>query len=607
MQLPQLNVKNSSINILNTFMGYNHNSRIADGEFYDMKNLTTDYFPMMAVRPKRAIIEQLVNPMGMFGCDKVVFVDDNKLYYDQGYVCDLKKECAGKERRFAMIGAYLCVFPDKLIYNTYDQTVDYMENEITTTTAPTFSLCKLDGTVFDETNTYTGNTAPDTEKYKYWIDTSQDTVVIKMWSNNTSEWTSVATTYVKVSSPGIGKGFKQYDAVTFSGVDKTSAIYNDYNFNQSNILYSCDDDNVVIVGFINKVFTNSGNITLKREVPDMDFVAEMDNRVWGCSSEKHEIYACKQGDPKNWNCFMGLVSDSYAATIGTDGDFTGCINYMGTIYFFKNAGVHYLFGSKPSDFQINWKTLRGVQKGSEKSLVVLNEYLYYKSRDGICVFDGSSPESISDAFGKEIYYDATGGAFRDKYYVCMRNTEYEYSMFVYDSKKSIWIKEDNTKAKGFARTDGALYLINENNVLQVINYEKIYTKLFPMITGVHEKYWYPGEDIYPGNIIEGKLEDTIEWSAETGLIGLESPFAKYIKNFKMRLYIDTHAYVKVEVSYDSSGAWEELMKYYSTRPRSIELPLKVRRCDHMQLRLSGKGNVRIYSIAKEYEEGSGKQ
>ncbi|MFR6508682.1 MAG: hypothetical protein ACLUPF_04605 [Dorea sp.] len=96
MQLPQLNVKNSSINILNTFMGYNHNSRIADGEFYDMKNLTTDYFPMMAVRPKRAIIEQLANPMGMFGCDKVVFVDDNKLYYDQGYVCDLKKECAGK-------------------------------------------------------------------------------------------------------------------------------------------------------------------------------------------------------------------------------------------------------------------------------------------------------------------------------------------------------------------------------------------------------------------------------------------------------------------------------------------------------------------------------
>ena len=238
---------------------------------------------------------------------------------------------------------------------------------------------------------------------------------------------------------------------------------------------------------------------------------------------------------------------------------------------------------------------------------MLNEYLYYKSRDGICVFDGSSPESISDAFGKEIYYDATGGAFRDKYYVCMRNTEYEYSMFVYDSKKSIWMKEDNTNAKGFARTDGALYLINESNVLQVINYEKIYTKLFPMITGVHEKYWYPGEDIYPGNIMEGKLENTIEWSAETGLIGLESPFAKYIKNFKIRLYIDTHAYLKVEVSYDSSGAWEELMKYYSTRPRSLELPLKVRRCDHMQLRLSGKGDVRIYSIAKEYEEGSGKQ
>ena len=39
MQLPQLKVKSSSINVLNTFMGYNHNARISDGEFYDMKNL----------------------------------------------------------------------------------------------------------------------------------------------------------------------------------------------------------------------------------------------------------------------------------------------------------------------------------------------------------------------------------------------------------------------------------------------------------------------------------------------------------------------------------------------------------------------------------------
>lgn len=38
---------------IDTFLGYNHNLRIADGEFYDMKNLTGDHYPVLTPRKAR--------------------------------------------------------------------------------------------------------------------------------------------------------------------------------------------------------------------------------------------------------------------------------------------------------------------------------------------------------------------------------------------------------------------------------------------------------------------------------------------------------------------------------------------------------------------------
>lgn len=604
MQLPNLNTGKTSVSMLNTFLGYNNNLRIADGEFCDMQNMTTDYFPVLAPRAKRGIITTLTNPQGIFGGKYLTYADDNKLYYNETYVCDLKEEYAGRERQFVMMGAYLCVFPDKMTYNTYTEELSEMENEAVTAEPPKFSLCKMDGTIYDDSNTATSDTEPDKTKYKYWLDTSADPVVIKMWNENAGMWVSVGTTYVKVEARGIGKGFSQYDAATFSGVDRgIDEIYNDYDFNVSNIIYGAGDDYLIIVGLINKAFTNSGNVTVKRAVPDMDFVAELDNRIWGCSSKNHEVYACKLGDAKNWNCFMGLASDSYAATVGTDGDFTGCISYRGTVLFFKDNGFHRLYGNKPSNFELSWSPVRGVQSGSEKSLVVLNESLFYKSRDGISVYDGSW-SSVSDALGSENYYEAVAGSYRDKYYVSMRNEDYEYTLFVYDTKRNIWTKEDNVAAKGFAYANGGLYMISEDNSLQVVNNEKTRVRIFPGETGFDGLYLYPSDEAHPGDAILGDTEEKVEWFVETGEIGLESPYHKYMKKFILRCRIETNARLRVEIMYDSSDAWERVMDYYCTKLRTCEIPIPVRRCDHLKLRLSGKGDVRVYSIAKSTEEGS---
>ena len=42
--------------VTDTFGGYNHNLKISDGEFFDMKNLTSDYYPLMGNRDTRSII-----------------------------------------------------------------------------------------------------------------------------------------------------------------------------------------------------------------------------------------------------------------------------------------------------------------------------------------------------------------------------------------------------------------------------------------------------------------------------------------------------------------------------------------------------------------------
>ena len=119
-----------------------------------------------------------------------------------------------------------------------------------------------------------------------------------------------------------------------------------------------------------------------RRVPDLDYLTECDNRVWGCSSGENVIYACKLGDPTNWFSYRNTAADSYAVTVGSDGSFTGAATCMGSVLFFKENTLHKLCGSKPSDFQLSSLRCRGVAKYAAESLCVINETLYYLSPEG---------------------------------------------------------------------------------------------------------------------------------------------------------------------------------------------------------------------------------
>lgn len=586
MNLPRAYTVGTYSNIIQEFGGYNHNLRISDNQFYDMLNMTSDYYPVLSTRPGRGYIRKLVNPTGFYTSEALVWVEDGKLYYDSKEICELSGD---KERSFVPMGAYLCIFPDKKILNISTMEVEDMEAEYVSAGEVKYTLTKLDATPYDTEKIHSGETAPsDTSTYPYWYDTNENS--LKMWNANYNSWSVVGTTYIKIESKGIGSAFKENDAVTIAG----SSIP---EFNASNLIISASDDFIVVAGLISGPQTQTEVLTIKREVPDMDFICESGNRLWGCSSEKHEIYASVLGDPKNWNVFQGLSSDSYAATVGTGGEFTGCISHLGYVLFFKENMIHKVYGSVPSNFQITEIHCRGVQKGSHKSLTLVSETLFYKSRDGVCMYDGSMPVSISECLGKTLYQEAVGAQLNDKYYLSMRDQQDEWKLFVYDAAKAMWHVEDNTHVLWFGYYYGGLYFVNDSGEMYLVNNEYEDNAIYP---GMDD--FYP-DVYYPNSTCTNNQEQLIPWMFETGDIGLETIENKYINKINIRLYLEEGSTAEIYVQYDS-GDWELINSIMNTDKKNYVVPIITRRCDHMRIRIEGYGDAKLYSFQKVTEKGS---
>jgi hypothetical protein len=87
-------------------------------------------------------------------------------------------------------------------------------------------------------------------------------------------------------------------------------------------------------------------------------------------------------------------------------------------------------------------------------------------------------------------------------------------------------------------------------------------------------------------------------------MGYEYPDAKYVSRFNIRARLAAGARMKLELEYDSDGQWRDAGTYAgSDLTRTCTIPVVPRRCDHMRLRLSGAGDVKLFSIARILEQG----
>ena len=587
MNYPQLRVPQTSRQMVDVFKGYNHNLRINDGEFFDMKNMTSDYYPVLSPRGARGVYASPAAPTGLIAKDALCYVDGTQFVIDEYPV---EMGLSDEPKQLISMGAYVIIMPDKKYINTKDLT-DFgsIEAAVQTNAPVSFTLCKLDGTDYSAGIPTDEPETPD--NMELWIDVSTEPHSLKQWSESAGMWVTIGTTYVKISSPGIGVPFEKYDGITITGL-KDTVLHDNVSGNViedtselaalegAAVVWEKGDDYIVVVGILDVTRTITDQITVSRKMPIMDFVVESENRLWGCRYGEatngeivNEIYASKLGDFKNWNCYMGLSTDSYTASVGTDGQFTGAITHLGYPLFFKENCVHKVYGNYPANFQIQSTACRGVQKGCEKSLAIVNETLFYKARSGVCAFDGSLPSEVSYAMGNEAYSNAVGGAHGNKYYISMQDATGKYHLFVYDMTKALWHKEDDLQADYFCSCRGEMYAIAGGKIITMQG------------TGTPDS-------------------DPVEWMVQTGEIGISSPDMKYISRLTIRMAMDVGTEIRIYAQYDFIDEWEQVCTLASTNLRSFSIPIRPKRCDHMKLRIEGVGAAKIYSITKTIEQGS---
>ena len=569
--------------MIDVFRGYNHNLRIGEGEFYDMKNLSSNDYPVLSPRERRGIYATPSIPQGMVAKDTLCYVDGGDFIIGEDRIpmgLTVERDADGKiiPKNLISMGAYVIIMPDKRYINTSDLS-DYgsMEASVTTSDTVSFSLCTLEGAGYD--NIRAQSIAPSNPKnMDYWLDISTTPHSLKQYSATSSMWVSIATTYVKISATGIGVPFEVDDGVKISGIADESLA----DLNNTMVVKGRGDNYIVVTGIISKVITQETPVTVARQMPNMDFIIESENRLWGCrygealnGEPVNEIYASKLGDFKNWNCFNGVSTDSYAVTVGTDGAFTGAIAFRGFPLFFKEGCMHKIYGNYPANYQVLTTACRGVQKGCAGSLAIVNETLLYKSRAAVCAYDGSLPYEISEPLGDAIYSNAAAGTLGNKYYISMRDAAGKYNLFVYDVQRGMWHREDDTRALTFCSCGGELYYLDPT-------YGQIKT-----VRGTGEIEKQP-----------------VEWEAITGVIGTDSPDKKYISRLDVRMSLELGARVYFFVQYNSTGEWEQLYTITGTTLQSFAVPIRPRRCDHLRLKIVGVGEAKIYSICKTIEQGS---
>ena len=361
--------------------------------------------------------------------------------------------------------------------------------------------------------------------------------------------------------------FKAGDAVTISGAgdnDKESAIIREVT--ETTLTFS---QNSFAIGETGEAFPE-GEVTIERKVPDLQFICESQNRLWGC--EGHTVYASALGDPTNFFVFDGVSTDSYAVAVGSDGAFTGCIGYSEGVLFWKEDCLHKVLGTYPANYELHTYSIPGVQAGSGKSMVIINDVLYYKGDRGVYAYGGGTPSLLSACFGSRRFTDAVAGSDGEKYYLSVKEGE-QRLLLVYDRQRGLWLKEDETAVRDFARLGNQLYFADgAGNV------------------------W----------LVDGKAAGRdLDWMVQF------APFYETIQGRKsysrllLRLELPAGSWLAAELRLDG-GPWRECAKAVGQKTDVVPLQLPIGRCDKFELRLRGKGECAILSLLREFYVGSEK-
>lgn len=622
------------------FSRISSNSTSIFTEFKDMKNLCGDDYPQLRPRKPRSrlITDKKVISNLLVVNGSLVFIDESGNLNCNGLMYKVEDVDTSKEHNLVIYGNNVVILPDKKYFNISKKEFTEIEHSADITdfknlTGPVKGAnrglivkCSIRKTLlegkykiestavgsksdYDTDTFFTDNLKTDENNVNSYYRPAalrEDGYIrpstLYKYKSKTS-FIEINDYYVRLCADGIGTGLNVGDYIKISSMTDNLYDVTALGFKESDIddtsyldnlnnhyfrIYDIGENYIVIKANIEVSVPYIGTMTISKLMPESDFdkCIEVNNRLWTCSSDNNEIYACKQGDCTNWQAYSdGIATDSYAMTVGCEGDFTGIARQNDSVIFFKENWVLKIYGTKPSNYTLATYNVLGVQKGSAKSIVWINGVLYYLSTKGVCRYSpGSQPEVISeDVFGDVKYKNGVAGRHNNKYYISAQNDSGEYELFAFDTETGLWHKEDNTQM---------LSAVTYNNTMYYIDGK----------TG----YIMCPDDSH--NLISDssdfEREGEFDWSCETSDL-YDSDFdAKFISRISIGVKCEKNTEIKVYAQFEENGGFRELRTIRYDRKKPQMIPVAVRRSDYLRLRLEGKGQCNIYGISIEYAQGS---
>jgi len=487
--------------------GINYSDSCQDGDLAACENLSTRRYPYFSTRRARTHLAQYDGATALTAWEKLVVVKGTRLYYDGAAVGTVT---AG-EKQFAVVNTRLVIWPDKKYLDLQERT-----------------LGSLDAKIAAERAVFTA-----------------DTVTL-------------------TGAPVLTDRFRAGDTVTISGCtalpDNNKAVH----------IVSLTGKTITVPKDAFQAGSENHTVTIERRVPDLDYICESENRLWGCSNSERTIFASALGDPCNFYSYNGVSTDSYALSVGSEGPFTGCCALSGGVLFWKERTLHKMLGSYPAEYSLHSYSVEGLKAGCHKSMAVVNEVLYYLGSGGVYAYAGGTPQRISAALGDRPFSDGRGGTDGERYYLSVQDGQVR-QLLVYDTRRQIWLREDDMACVDFARLGNEVYFLTRDGKVCLAD--------------------------------SGQEDPEVAWMAQF------TPFYETIQGRKrysrliLRMELPKGAWMEAEAR-SGGGRWESCGKKIGQVDGVVTMVLPARRRDKWELRLRGEGPCTILGVLREFTVGS---
>ena len=516
--------------------GLNFSDNYDDGALADSLNQSTRRYPYISTKFPREQVEGLTDISSIYSFDGLWYVKNNNLYRitEDGTETIINDGSLSNEpKQFAAMYHKLVIFPDKL----------YVDLDKIGTQQP--AVLPLGAKLENVTGSVTVSSA--------------------------EEGAHICTvTLTMPAGESVSDYFQEYDIINMSG-------WNNPKNNKYKQIIEIPEGttNQFIVQDETMEAESGATVTIEREVPNLDFICEKNNRLFGASNDSRTIYISARDDPRNF--MSDNDAGGFAVDVATEGKFTGCASLSNSVVFFKEHSITKILGDYASEFTLNNYEMEGVKAECSKSVRKINETVLYLGCNGVYSYNGGNASLISNIFGEKRLKNGVAGSDGTNYYLSAKDGE--NTLFLsFNLQTGLWLREDDTEAKDFAMVGETLYVLDDEGKVWKENGE---------------------EGMIPFSMTFKPFYETVSGAYNSSTIIFANK--RYAKIY-LRTEMAKGAYCRIEVKLDG-GVWREVGKIVGKGGLTVT-PVPIGRCDKYELRLFGKGPFTLLNLEREFRVGS---